>query len=48
MERNMERDSEVARELEDAGRIVLRFWSRDVLENPERCVEEIEKEYRKC
>lgn len=43
IEKNMERDIEVTRELEDAGWTVLRFWSRDILKNPDECVREIEE-----
>lgn len=43
IERNMQRDQEVTKELKEAGWTVLRFWSRDVLKNVEECVMEIEK-----
>jgi len=42
IERNMERDREVTKELEEAGWRVLRFWSRDVLKDTEKCVKELE------
>ncbi len=43
IERNMERDKEVTAELKKSGWRVLRFWSRDVEKNLEKCVKEIEK-----
>lgn len=43
IERNMQRDHKVTRELEEAGWTVMRFWSRDVLKNLDECVEDVEK-----
>ncbi|WP_400223778.1 very short patch repair endonuclease [Methanomethylophilus alvi] len=42
IERNMERDREVNRSLEDLGYIVLRFWGKSILKNPSGCADEIE------
>ncbi|MCS5420295.1 MULTISPECIES: very short patch repair endonuclease [Psychrilyobacter] len=43
IERNMQRDKEIQGKLEDAGWIVLRFWSKNVLKNLDECVKKVEK-----
>lgn len=42
IERNIQRDIEVTRHLENEGWIVLRFWGREILENCEECADIIE------
>lgn len=39
--RNMERDREVDRQLEEAGWLVLRFWDTEINKETDRCVAEI-------
>lgn len=41
IERNMERDREVTRALEESGWRVMRFWSKSVLADPASCVAEV-------
>lgn len=41
IERNMQRDSEADASLNGMGWTVLRFWSRDVLKNPQACVDAV-------
>lgn len=41
IERNMERDREVNKELEREGWIVVRFWGKDIKKNLDRCVEQV-------
>lgn len=41
IERNMQRDLEVEAELNGLGWKVIRFWSKDVLRQPERCLDVI-------
>ena len=43
IERNMERDIEVTRALEETGWKVLRFWGKEIKNNPAQCAEIIEK-----
>lgn len=43
IERNMQRDKEVEENLKKFGWRVIRFWSRDVLKDPDSCLEIIEK-----
>ncbi|WNY26017.1 very short patch repair endonuclease [Methanolapillus millepedarum] len=43
IERNMERDAEVNKELQRDGWIVLRFWGKDIKKNTGECVKEIER-----
>ena len=45
--RNIERDQEVNRQLEDLGWIVLRFWGKDIKKDPEKCIETIEETIKK-
>ncbi|MCR4887545.1 MAG: very short patch repair endonuclease [Clostridiales bacterium] len=47
IERNMERDMEVCRYLEEDGWIVLRFWGKDIKKDAEKCVMIIETEIEK-
>jgi DNA (cytosine-5)-methyltransferase 1 len=42
IEKNIERDKKVTAELEKQGWTVLRFWGKDILNNLENCVIEIE------
>lgn len=46
IERNIERDSEVNRLLEEQGWIVLRFWGKDIQKNLAKCADLIEKTVR--
>lgn len=41
IERNMQRDLEVEAELNGLGWKVIRFWSKDVLRQPEKCLDVI-------
>lgn len=43
IERNMERDIEVTKALEETGWKVLRFWGKEIKNNPAQCAEVIEK-----
>jgi len=43
IERNMERDREVAEYLENSGWVVLRFWGKEIKKDIESCVEKIEQ-----
>ena len=43
IERNMERDKEVTQKLLEDGWIVLRFWGKDIKNNTNKCVEQIER-----
>lgn len=43
IERNMERDFEVTKTLEETGWKVLRFWGKDIKKNPALCAEIVEK-----
>lgn len=43
IERNMERDREIEAELNGLGWTVIRFWSRDVLKEPEKCAEAVKE-----
>lgn len=42
IERNIERDKEVNRELQVLGYTVIRFWGKHILKNPSECADEIE------
>lgn len=41
IERNMERDEEVNKKLENEGWTVLRFWGKEITKNPRKCFEKI-------
>ncbi|MGI6260401.1 MAG: very short patch repair endonuclease [Acutalibacteraceae bacterium] len=41
IERNIERDKEVNKYLEEQGWIVLRFWGKDIKKNTEACADQI-------
>ena len=41
IERNMERDEEVNKKLENEGGTVLRFWGKEITKNPRECFEKI-------
>lgn len=43
IERNMERDREVNKELKKLGWTVIRFWEHEIKEDIERCVQMIKK-----
>lgn len=43
IKRNIERDIEVTKTLEEQGWIVLRFWESEILKETNKCVELIEK-----
>lgn len=43
IERNIERDKEVTRKLEQDGWLVLRFWGKEIKKDSEQCAELIEK-----
>ena len=47
IERNIERDEEVNKKLENNGWKVLRFWGKEITRNPQECFEKIIKELRK-
>lgn len=44
IERNIERDKEVTDELIKDGWTVLRFWGKEIKENPEKCAEKVKEE----
>lgn len=46
IERNMERDKEVAEELQKQGWTVLRFWGKEIKKNAGGCADIIEKAVR--
>ncbi|MDY0194950.1 MAG: very short patch repair endonuclease [Sulfurovaceae bacterium] len=39
--RNIERDKQVNQKLIDEGWIVLRFWSKEIFKNTDKCIEKI-------
>lgn len=43
IERNMERDEEVNKKLENEGWTVLRFWGKEITKSPQECFERIVK-----
>jgi DNA mismatch endonuclease, patch repair protein len=43
IERNIERDNEVSKVLTSEGWLVVRFWGRDILKNPQKCFEILKK-----
>ena len=43
IKRNMERDKEVNQQLETMGWLVLRFWGKEIINDPDSCVRQIEK-----
>lgn len=43
IERNMERDEEVNKKLENDGWTVLRFWGKEITKNPQECLGKIVK-----
>lgn len=47
IERNMERDKDVTKELTETGWIVLRFWGKDIKKNLKDCADKVEKAVRK-
>lgn len=47
IERNMERDREVTRKLQEDGWTVLRFWGKQIKKELNSCADEIEKAVKK-
>lgn len=45
IERNMERDKEVNRTLEDQGWVVLRYWGKDIKKDTDKIANEIQRVY---
>lgn len=43
IERNIERDKEVNKKLKKDGWKVIRFWGKEILKNPVKCADTIEK-----
>lgn len=43
IERNIQRDIEVTKELTENGWVVLRFWGNDIKKNVEKCVDTIQR-----
>lgn len=43
IQRNMERDEEINRQLDLLGWTVVRFWGKDILKKPDACVKAIEE-----
>ena len=41
IERNMQRDREVNRQLSDMGYTVFRFWSKEIIDNLDQCVHDV-------
>lgn len=41
IERNMQRDKEMNRELQDMGYIVFRFWSKDIQTELHKCINDV-------
>lgn len=41
--RNIARDEEVNKQLKSLGWVVIRFWGKEILKNPEKCVEVIQE-----
>ncbi len=48
IERNIERDKEKTKALEELGYLVIRFWSRDVTKNTEDCIRTILEAISEC
>ena len=46
IERNIARDQEVTEHLQNQGWIVIRFWGKEILSNPAKCADEVEKIWR--
>ena len=46
IERNIQRDKEVTKTLEEQGWVVLRFWGKEIKKETEKCVSEIEKIFK--
>jgi DNA mismatch endonuclease (patch repair protein) len=47
IERNIQRDKEINKQLEELGWTVIRFWGADIKKNTPKCVSIIEKELDK-
>ena len=41
IERNMQRDQEVNHQLQEMGFIVFRFWSKEILNDLDRCINDV-------
>ena len=48
IQRNMERDREVNKKLQDDGWIVFRFWGNEIKNDLNQCVQKIIEVYNKC
>lgn len=44
---NMKRDAEVNDELKRLGWVVVRFWGKDIIKDPDRCVEAVKSSIRR-
>lgn len=42
IQRNIDRDTEITKQLHSLGWTVIRFWGKDIIQNPEECVQTIE------
>lgn len=42
IQRNINRDTEITKQLHSLGWTVIRFWGKDIIQNPEECVQTIE------
>ena len=42
IQRNIDRDMEITKQLYSLGWTVIRFWGKDIIQNPEECVQTIE------
>jgi DNA mismatch endonuclease (patch repair protein) len=47
IERNIERDKEVNEMLRSAGWEVIRFWEREILDEPDKCLAAVQESLRK-
>ena len=48
IERNMERDRENEQALMVMGWIVIRFWSKEIISNPDECIRTIDELVQQC
>lgn len=46
IERNMQRDAEVTKALQDDGWVVIRFWGKDIKKDPSGCADIVEQAVR--
>lgn len=47
IERNIQRDKEVNKQLTNQGWTVIRFWGKDIEKHLERCIDRVEREIKK-